>query len=930
MDVTQERQWITRGFNDFRAGTFGNGGQNLYVSRAGVLQRIHQYDFNNDGYLDLIFCNSQNHWERAATSVFAHILNEGAAPAELPAEGGWSGAVADLNGDGYDDLVIANWYNGIRRDLNASIYYGAPSGWSERRHQHLPAPMATSVTVGDFNGDGRPDLAFISKGQLRIFYQSELGYEPKRFVDLDIAGQQAAAADLDGDGYADLAVRTKDGTITVYWGGKDGICAQRATPLPAEFLAPPLAQEDDPQASFAEHVEDAHRLISIVHLGGHLGRQPHLFVAQPEQALLVPILADRSCGTPLAFACPQAYNVAAGDINGNGEIDLVFACREPASREQAIREQGGNAQAYGTELSWVYWGGPDGFSEQRRTALGSHRACDVALADLDGNGCADVILCQGHTSESYTSESLVYRGTPTGIAPAPVVVTTHDARRVLTGAATGDGAIQVAFINFYSRNRLGNIDPTIYWGGPQGFSPDARQDLPGWGTVEAIGCDIDDDGRPDLILANASENSIDRDPGSYILLNGPEGFPTKPSLVLPTVHCHGICCADLNRNGYLDIIACGFRTPELLIFHGSANGFDLANPQRIHLEYDGVVYNEPRWIYLADLNNNGWLDLVVPQILYDRSLILWGGPDGFSMERCQPLSVVRGACARAADLTGNGYLDLIIGGHMPAQQAPHDSFAYIYWNGPEGLREDNRTLLPAKAINSMAVADFNNDGQLDLFICSYHDVTERDIDSYIYWNRGEQGFSAADRTRLFTHSASGCVAADFNGDGWIDLAIANHKVNGDHVGYSAVWWNGPDGFDEKRTTRLPTSGPHGMMAVEPASIRDRGPIEEYISTPFQLPATARVTGLGWQADTPPCTYVHGQLRWAPTQAELQNAAWTGPDGEASWYTAPRSTISQSSIPTASTGGWVQYRLALGAVNGCGSPRVTEVAVTYAG
>src|SRR5690606_32338252 len=129
----------------------------------------------------------------------------------------------------------------------------------------------------------------------------------------------------------------------------------------------------------------------------------------------------------------------------------------------------------------------------------------------------------------------------------------------------------------------------------------------------------------------------------------------------------------------------------------------------IHLEYDGVVYNEPRWIYLADLNNNGWLDLVVPQILYDRSLILWGGPDGFSMERCQPLAVVRGACARAADLTGNGYLDLIIGGHMPAPQDPHDSFAYIYWNGPEGLREDNRTLLPAKAINSMAVADFNND-----------------------------------------------------------------------------------------------------------------------------------------------------------------------------------------------------------------------------
>jgi hypothetical protein len=907
--VTKEYRWVTRGFDDFRAGTFGNGGQNIYISRAGVLQRIHHYDFNGNGYLDLVFCNSQNHWERASTTVYTEILAGAASPVELPAEGAWSGAIADLNGDGYDDLIIANWYNGIRRDLNATIYYGSLQGWSERRQQHLPAPLATSVATGDFNGDGRPDLAFISNGRLRLFYQGILGFEPKRFVDLEITGQQAAAADLDGDGHADLAVRSKEGTITLYWGGVDGISAQRATPVPPELSVPTQVDDADPQAGYAEHVEDAHRLLSIVHLAG----QPHLFVAQPDQALLLPILADRTFGRPLTFACRQSYAVAAGDIDGNGVIDLVFACRE-----------GGHGDdPHGNERSWIYWGGPDGYSEERRTPLASCRACDVAVVDLDGDGCAEVLLCQGHTSDSYTTQSLIYQGRPNGISSTPVAVTTHDARRVLTGAATGDGSLHVAFVNFYSRNRLGNIDPSIYWGGPQGFSPTSRQDLPGWGAVEAIGCDIDDNGRPDLILANASENSVDRDPGSYILINGPDGFPTAPSLVLPTVRSHGVCCADLNRNGYLDLIFCGFHNPELLIFYGSDSGYDTANPQRIRLEYDGVVYDEPRWIYLADLNNNGWLDLIVPQIAYDRSLILWGGPDGFSMERCQPLSVVRGACARAADLTGNGYLDLIIGGHMPALDAPHDSFAYVYWNGPDGLREENRTLLPAKTINSMAVADFNNDGLLDLFICSYHGGIERDVDSYIYWNRAERGFSAADRTRLFTHSASGCVAADFNGDGWIDLAIANHKVNGDHVGFSAVWWNGPDGFDEKRLTRLPTSGPHGMMAVEPASIRDRGPIEEYISIPYQLPGSARLTAIGWQAETPPRGWVHAQIRWAGTREALDAAAWTGPDGEGSWYTAAQPIPVETAV-----GGWIQYRLALGALNGCGSPRVQEVVLTY--
>ena len=113
-------------------------------------------------------------------------------------------------------------------------------------------------------------------------------------------------------------------------------------------------------------------------------------------------------------------------------------------------------------------------------------------------------------------------------------------------------------------------------------------------------------------------------------------------------------------------------------------------------------------------------------------------------------------------MTGNGYLDLIVGGHTTSFEGPHDSFAYIYWNGPDGLREDRRTLLPANGINSMAVADFNNDGLLDIYMGSYNDGREKDLDSYIYWNRAGRGFSATDRTRLFTHSASGSLAADFN------------------------------------------------------------------------------------------------------------------------------------------------------------------------
>ncbi len=890
--------WKQTGFQELTRGTCGNAGQNFYVSRSGVLQRIHRYDFTGNGHVDLVFCNSQSHCERPPAYVYAQPL-DGGPPLELASDGARSGALADLTGNGYDDIVLGMGYDGIREDLNAFVYFGSSEGYGERRHLRLSAPACLSTAAGDLNGDGRPDLAFLLAGGLRVFYQSELGLEPKRFVDLPIRGAQIAIHDVDGDGSDDLIVRSDTGQVHVYWGGDGGIDPDNASMAAADQEA----DKPDAASAYAEYVCDATPLAGVVTLAG----VPHLFCARKEAALLIPVRPDRTFGPPLRLECSAAMAVAVGDIHDDGGEDIVVACREPHS---------------GRERSWIYWGGPDGYRETRRTPLSSFRACDVAVGDLDGNGYDDIVLCQSHTAESFTSCSLIYRGSPEGIIPEPIELASHDARRAFLARGPAASLPQIVLVNMFSGNKLGDVDVSIYVGDDDGYSADRRMSVAGWGAVEALCCDINDDGRTDLVLANASENSIARDPGSFLFYAGSGGLPHEPSLILPTTRAHGACCADIDRDGYLDLIFVGFDSPDMLVFHGGPNGFDAA-PHRIRLEHEGVVYSEPRWIYLADLDNDGWLDLVVPQITADRSFILWGGPDGFSMERCQVLSVERAACARAADLTGNGYLDLILGGHNPTRAMPHDSFVYIYWNGPEGLSQDRRTMLPAVGINSMAVADFNRDGWLDLFVCSYHDGKARDIDSYIYWNREGRGFSAADRTRLFTHSASACFAADFNEDGWVDLAVANHKVWGDHEGYSEVWWNGPDGFDPRRTTRLPTSGPHGMTAVGPRNLMSGGDAEYYESVAHQLPEGAVPTSVSWQADVPPKTWVKAQLRSADTREGLDAAPWAGADGPGTWLTNGQALPHETRH-----GEWIQFRLALGATNGVSTPRVTEISVEY--
>ena len=48
----------------------------------------------------------------------------------------------DLNGDGYDDLVLAMDYNGSRSDLSAFIYYGGPDGLGEHHKWRSRSPSS--------------------------------------------------------------------------------------------------------------------------------------------------------------------------------------------------------------------------------------------------------------------------------------------------------------------------------------------------------------------------------------------------------------------------------------------------------------------------------------------------------------------------------------------------------------------------------------------------------------------------------------------------------------------------------------------------------------------------------------------------------------------------------------------------------------------
>src|SRR3954467_11375307 len=158
--------WETRGFEAFRQGEFSGGGANLYVSRRGVVQTVHRWDVNNDGYFDLIFNNTHDlvYTPPAYEYRFGNARRSAPARIDYPGAGSVRVLASDLNGDGFPELIIARGFDNSTRVMNSWIYWGSPEGWSETRHMELSTPYAQDVCVADLNNDGRRDLVFVAGG----------------------------------------------------------------------------------------------------------------------------------------------------------------------------------------------------------------------------------------------------------------------------------------------------------------------------------------------------------------------------------------------------------------------------------------------------------------------------------------------------------------------------------------------------------------------------------------------------------------------------------------------------------------------------------------------------------------------------------------------------------------------------------------------
>lgn len=898
-----------RGFDAFAAGSMGNGGQNLYVSRAGTLQRIFLTDVTGDGYVDIPIANSHDDDSRVPAYVFDDPLGS-SVRAELPTDGAFAAAAGDLTGDGYDDLVIANQYDGCSNEVFAQVYYGSSNGFDRRRMTQLWAPSSRDVTIGSFSPWVRPSIAFVSRERVRIFDQIAGGFEAQRYTDLELGApvDSLVSADLDGDGVDDLIVRFMDGRVIVLWGGDGGLHSDRRTDLdgsltgvdshagaaPAEFDA--AAAGGGASGLTVYKLPKGHRL-KVVEFEG----SKTLFLPLDSLTTLVRF-TDRIPNQALRLETGPAVSVATADLRGLGRTDLVVAVREPWGA---------------TAESSIYWGAADGaFSDAYRTALPTVSANDVVVGRFGAEAIPTVVVSQDATAERYTTESLLFSDLDPERTPRRTALESHAAVDALVLRAP-DAPERLALVNHLSNTVKGDIDTTIFLGGPNGYSADRHLALRGWAAVECKFVDLTDNGRPDIVLANSNENDLDVDHGCFVFYTEGDGGPAEGRRVeLDTRYTMSTVIGDLDRNGYLDLVVSGFDSSTVKIFPGGPDGFGA--PRALSIDLPGRPMTEPRFMSLADLDNDGWLDLVIPECGPQGGvLILHGGPEGFDIARSTVLECGPTISSRVADLDGDGWPDLIVGSYQgPDRGDKYRGFVFVYWGGPDGYSASRRTQLPAYFPGDLAIADFNGDGLLDIFVANYHGHRTRDIDSYIYWAEPGGVFRPEHRQALPHHSATAAFAVDLDGDGAIDLVVANHKTYGNHVGESWIWWNRDGGFDVRNRQSLPSRGPHGITHMDVGNIMDRSPEEIFTSRPIEFEA-ARVSGLRWEGTEPPKSWVRAEMRTASAPDLLDAAVWL-----------PCSTVEEERVlmlaRTTEVARVAQYRLHLGSTSGVSTPRVTAV------
>ena len=694
------------GFSDFAVGSAGTSSVSVFFGAPGgppsspsqtIAVAINSFgavvapagDVNGDGYHDLLATAPHSGDGRAwvfygsagglqTGNPWTYVHND--AGFALAQFGGSAMGAGDVDNDGYDDIVI-----GVPFALDgagaAYLFRGGPGGvagspaWA--RTGGAGEAYGQSVAgAGDVNADGYADVVIGAPGVNLLWYGNNVygaafvyhggpGGLPY-YANAQLFGTQfgashgaavAGAGDVNGDGYADIAVGSPTydfysnadaGRALIYPGSSGGVVD---APLWEEYGIGANYQFGAVVATAGDVNGDGLADVAVG-VPAYVGGSPNngsAYVVEGSRSgyLFMGWYVFRYAGTGFGASVGTA-----GDVNDDGFSDLIVG--SPLY---------GNGQT-GEGLVEIFYGAGDppaaSFSQ---SATGGqdypyYSWVTTGVGDVNGDGYSDVAVgSPAHDVYDWDDGAVIlYGGGPAGLSYALYWSGEHGGANfgysvASAGDVNGDGYGDV-IVGAPTTGASGKA--YVYYGGPYGPAWSADWSV-GLGTAGAqfgisvaSAGDVDGDGYGDVIVGARYDDNGQTDEGrAYVFLGSAGGLSTSPARVYEGDQEGGqfgnsvAGAGDVNRDGYSDVIV------------GMESWDRYFNP----------------FLSLSDVG---------------RAYVYLGGPGGLA---AAPATILQGstsfqqfghAVASAGDVDGDGHGDVIVGANLVNSSYTNEGLAAVF------------------------------------------------------------------------------------------------------------------------------------------------------------------------------------------------------------------------------------------------------------